>query len=107
MVWKNGGHLFSQKSNGHSHAIPQTCFCDYHAVEILRKGAGADTLSQRGGYIFILHGYRNYLMSDKEEIGITDLLLDDRQIIKSLNFFNSSSIFLVSIHKTTIRPPVN
>jgi len=56
----------SQKSNGHSHAIPQTCFCDYHAVGILRKGAGADTLSQRGGYIFILHGYWNYLMSDKE-----------------------------------------
>jgi hypothetical protein len=69
---------FSQKSHGHSHAIPQTRFCDYHAVEILRKGAGADTLSQRGGYIFILHGYRNYLMSDKEEICITDLLLDDR-----------------------------
>jgi len=107
MVWKKGGHLFSQKSNGHSHAIPQTCFCEHHTVEISRKGKGADTLSQRGGYIFILHGYWNYLMSDKEEIGITDLLPDDRQIIKSLNFFNSSSVFLVSIHKTTIRPPVN
>jgi len=82
MVWKNGGHLFSQKSNGHSHAIPQTCFCDYHAVGISRKGAGADTLSQRGGYIFILHGYRNYLMCDKEEIGITDLLLDRDKLSK-------------------------
>lgn len=46
------------------------------------RGAGADTLSQRGGYIFILHGYRNYLMSDKEEIDITDLLLDRDKLSK-------------------------
>ena len=77
---KTAVHL--KKSHDHSHAIPQTCFCDYHAVEILWKGAGADTLSQRGGYIFILHGYRNYLMSDKEEIGITDLLLDRDKLSK-------------------------
>ena len=39
----------SQKSHGHSHAIPQTCICDYYAVEILWKGAGADNRSEKVG----------------------------------------------------------
>ena len=58
-VWKNGWHLL-QKSYGHSHAIPQTCFCDYHAVEFLRKGAGADIPREEA--VMIRFGTSEYSM---------------------------------------------
>ena len=40
----------SQKSHGHSHAIPQTCFLDYHAVRLRLELFWSKTLSSSGWY---------------------------------------------------------